>query len=141
MIDITGKERVQRTALASGRIILKDATIEAMRQGKVKKGNVEEIAKVAGILAAKNTSVMIPMCHQIPLTSVATEMKIEKNYVEARCEVKATYKTGVEMDALSCVTGMLLTIWDMVKYLEKDETGNYKVAEITDVHVLEKRKG
>ncbi|MEL9914446.1 MAG: cyclic pyranopterin monophosphate synthase MoaC [Thermoplasmatales archaeon] len=141
MIDITEKEQILRSAIASGRIFLKNSTVEAVRLGKIKKGNVLDTAKVAGILAAKNTSSIIPMCHQIPLTSVSTEMDTGENYVEARCEVKAKYGTGVEMEALTCVTAMLLTIWDMVKYLEKDETGNYKVARIEDIRVLEKRKG
>ncbi|MEM4771761.1 MAG: cyclic pyranopterin monophosphate synthase MoaC, partial [Thermoplasmatales archaeon] len=89
MIDITEKEQILRSAIASGRIFLKNSTVEAVRLGKIKKGNVLDTAKVAGILAAKNTSSIIPMCHQIPLTSVSTEMDTGENYVEARCEVKS----------------------------------------------------
>ncbi|MEM0138104.1 MAG: cyclic pyranopterin monophosphate synthase MoaC [Thermoplasmatales archaeon] len=141
MIDITEKEQILRSAVASGRIFLNSSTVDAVRLGRIKKGNVLDTAKVAGIMAAKNTSTIIPMCHQIPLSSVSTEMNTGENYVEVRCEVKAKYGTGVEMEALTCVTAMLLTVWDMVKYLEKDETGNYKVARIGDIRVLEKRKG
>jgi len=141
MIDITEKEHVARSAVAEGKIFLKRSTIDSIKSGKVKKGDVSETAKISGILAAKNTWNIIPLCHQIPLTSVKTEVRVEEEYVGVECEVKATYGTGVEMEALSCVSAMLLTVWDMVKYMEKDITGNYPATRISEIRVREKRKG
>ncbi|MGC8645376.1 MAG: cyclic pyranopterin monophosphate synthase MoaC [Thermoplasmata archaeon] len=141
MIDITEKDLVARRAVATGRIALKRSTINKIASGSVKKGNVEEAAKLAGIMAAKNTWNIIPLCHQIPLTSVSPVMKLGEEHVEVECEVKAIYGTGVEMEALSCVSAMLLTVWDMVKYLEKDRSGNYPSTSIMDIRVREKRKG
>ncbi len=141
MIDITDKESAQRTAEAAGRITLKKETIETMRAGKVKKGDPLAVAEIACIQAVKRTYDLIPMCHQIPLSSVNSEFIIGTDYVEARCSVSATYKTGVEMEALTGVSIALLTLWDMVKYLEKDESGQYPTTRITDIRVIEKTKG
>jgi cyclic pyranopterin phosphate synthase len=141
MIDITDKESVPRTAEAGGRITLKKETIETVRVGKVKKGDPLAIAEIACIQAVKRTHDLIPMCHQIPLSSVNSEFIIGANYIETRCSVSATYKTGVEMEALTGVSIALLTLWDMVKYLEKDESGQYPTTRITDIRVIEKMKG
>ncbi len=141
MIDISGKEPVQREAVAEGLIYLKRSTIDQIRKGKIKKGDVGEAAKIAGVIGAKMTPQIIPYCHSIPIESVQNEVDLMADRIRVKCTVKGTYKTGVEMDALSCVNSMLLTIWDMVKYLEKDEEGQYVHTRISGVRVLEKKKG
>ena len=141
MVDISDKESVLRTAEAAGRIKLKKETIEAIRAGKVKKGDPLAVAEIACIQAVKRTSDLIPMCHQIPISSVDASFILGADYVEARCRVSATYKTGVEMEALTGVSIALLNIWDMVKYMEKDEAGQYPTTRIADIKVIEKRKG
>jgi cyclic pyranopterin phosphate synthase len=141
MVDITGKDVVPRTAEAVGRIILKKETIGVMKSGKVKKGDPLAVAEIACILAVKKTPELIPMCHNIPIGSVDADFTVGDEWVEARCRVTAIYKTGVEMEALTGVSVSLLTIWDMVKYLEKDKAGQYPSAKITDIIVREKRKG
>ena len=141
MVDITGKEDVPRTAKAFGRILLKKETIKAIKVGEVKKGDPLAVAEVACIQAVKKTSDLIPMCHNIPIGSVNAEFTVGDDYIEASCNVTTTYKTGVEMEALTGVSIALLTIWDMVKYIEKDEAGQYPSTRITDISVTEKRKG
>jgi cyclic pyranopterin phosphate synthase len=141
MVDIADKESVLRTAEAAGRITLRKETVEAIRAGKVRKGDPLVVAEVASIQAAKRTPDLIPMCHQIPITSVDASFTLGEDYIEARCVVKAVYKTGVEMEALTGVTVALLNVWDMVKYMEKDEAGQYPSTRITDIRVVEKRKG
>lgn len=141
MVNVSDKKNVLRVAEASGKIFLKRETIEAIRQNRVKKGNPLAVAEVSGMLSVKKTWEHIPHCHQIPITAVDFSFKIRENFVETRCRVEAIYKTGVEMEALSGVTTALLTIWDMVKYLEKDENGNYPETKITEVVVVSKMKG
>jgi cyclic pyranopterin phosphate synthase len=141
MVDITAKDAVPRTAEATGRIILKKDTIGAIKSGKVKKGDPLAVAEIACILAVKKTPELIPMCHNIPIGSVDADFTIGEDWVEARCRVTAVYRTGVEMEALTGVSVGLLTIWDMVKHLEKNEKGQYPSAKITDIIVREKRKG
>lgn len=141
MVDIADKESVPRTAEAVGRIILRKETVEAIRAGKVRKGDPLAVAEVAAIQAVKRTPDLIPMCHQIPISSVDASFALGEDYVEARCRVNAVYKTGVEMEALTGVSVALLNIWDMVKYMEKDDAGQYPGTRITDVRVVEKRKG
>ena len=141
MVDIGSKESVPRSAEAQGRIILKKQTIKAIKENKVKKGDPLAVAEIACIQAAKRTPDLIPMCHQIPLSSIDASFTLGVDYVEVRCKVNAVYKTGLEMEALTGVSIALLTIWDMVKYLEKDENGQYLTAKITDIQVTEKRKG
>jgi cyclic pyranopterin phosphate synthase len=141
MVDISEKEIVPRRAEATGRIILKRETVAAIRSGKVKKGDPLAVAEIACIQAVKKTPELIPMCHNIPLGNVDAHFIMNDDSVDVRCSVTATYKTGVEMEALTGVSVGLLTIWDMVKYLEKDEKGQYPSTKITDVIVTEKRKG
>ena len=140
MVDVSGKEVVQRAATATGRIVLQRETVEAVRLGTVRKGDPLAVAEVASIQAVKKTPDLIPLCHNLPIGSVDTSFKIGDSYIEARCRVTAVYRTGVEMEALTGVTVALLNIWDMVKYLEKDENGQYPDARITDVKVTEKWK-
>ena len=141
MVDIAEKKAVPRTAEAIGRIKLMKGTIKAIREGKVEKGDPLAAAEIACIQAVKRTPDLIPMCHNMPIDAVNANFDVCDDYVEARCRVSATYKTGVEMEALTGVSVALLTIWDMVKYLEKDEGGQYQSTTISDIRVIEKRKG
>ncbi len=141
MVDISDKENVERVAIAEGKIRLSDESIKAIREKKVKKGDVFSIAEAAALMAVKRTFLSIPHCHPLPITSASVEFTVEGNDVVARCSVKANYKTGVEMEALHGVAIALLTVWDMVKYMEKDEHGQYPSTLIHDIKVIEKKKG
>ena len=140
MVEVGQKDVVFRKAIAKGRIRLKPETIWLIQEGKTKKGNVIASAQIAGILAVKRTWEIIPLCHPIPLTGVDITFEFGKDYIEATCEVRAYYKTGVEMEALTGVSVALLTIWDMVKAVEKDEKGQYPFTRIEDIRVVEKIK-
>ena len=140
IVDITGKPPVHRTATATGLIRLKESTVEAIRSGRVKKGDVISTARVAAILAVKDTPRLIPFCHQISITAADVLFDVQPEAVRATVTVTSLGKTGVEMEALAGVSAALLNVWDMVKYLEKDETGNYPSTEIDDIRVIEKRK-
>jgi len=140
MVEIGHKDTVFRKAVAKGRIRLKPETIKLIQEGKTRKGNVIATAQIAGILAVKRTWELIPLCHPIPLTGVDISFEFGEDYIEATCEVRAYYKTGVEMEALTGVSVALLTIWDMVKAVEKDSTGQYPFARIEEIKVVEKVK-
>jgi cyclic pyranopterin phosphate synthase len=141
MIDVSSKPDVEREATAEGKIILKPETIRIIRQGTVQKGDPITIAKVAGIIAAKRTSGLIPLCHPLPLTNVEVEAKIaDESSVVVVSTVKAKAKTGVEMEALTATAMALLTIWDMVKQYEKDASGQYPSTAIENIHVVKKSK-
>ncbi len=140
MVDVGNKESVRREAVASGTILLRRATIATVKKRAVKKGDVVTASKLAGIQAAKATSSILPLCHQVPLTSIEIDVAIKADRIEMTCTVSATYKTGVEMEALVGVTTALLNAWDMVKYLEKDAKGQYPTTKITDIRVLAKTK-
>jgi cyclic pyranopterin phosphate synthase len=140
MVDITWKSHAHRTATATGLIRLKASTLEAVRLGQVKKGDVISAARVAAILAVKDTPRLIPFCHQIPITAVDVIFDIQTYAVKVAVTVSSIGQTGVEMEALTGISAALLNIWDMVKSLEKDETGNYPSTEIDEIRVLEKRK-
>ena len=141
MVDITEKPPVFRKAAASGCIHLKEATVEAIKSGKVKKGDVISTARLAAILAVKDTPRLIPLCHPIPITGLEVIFEFEQSLVRATVKVTSMGKTGVEMEALTGVAAALLNVWDMVKYLEKDETGNYPETVIENIRVTEKKKG
>lgn len=141
MIDVSEKKVVPRKAVAEGSIVLKKGTIEAIHEGTVVKGNVLTAAKLAGIKGVKDTSNLIPLCHPIPVTHASVDLDIKEDRIVCRCEVRADYKTGVEMEALVGASIALLTIWDMVKYLEKDERGQYPHTAITNMRVVRKEKG
>ena len=141
MIDVGDKKVVPRRAVAEGEMVLKSETIEEIRQGTVKKGDVLTVARIAGLNAVKQTSNLIPMCHPIPITFAGVDFDVRDEKVICRCEVRAEYKTGVEMEALMGVSTALLTVWDMVKYLEKDEKGQYPHTRITNIVVTSKEKG
>jgi cyclic pyranopterin monophosphate synthase len=139
-VDISNKPVASRRALAEGTIELKPETVGAIKQGSIEKGNVLNTATVAAVLAAKQTSQIIPLCHPIPLTSIQVNYSLQNSTIKATVEVKSEGKTGVEMEAITGVSVALLTIWDMVKSIEKDATGNYPVTKIRDIRVLEKIK-
>lgn len=141
MVDISEKEIVDRRAIASGEILLSDSTIERIKNGTVEKGNVLSTARTAAILGVKRTPELIPMCHQIPITGMDVNFTFEKNLLVANVEVRSLGRTGVEMEALTGVSVALLTVWDMVKSIEKDNTGNYPHTSIRNIRVLEKVKG
>jgi len=141
MVDVTSKPEVYREATAKGRIKLKPETTKLIREGKVEKGDPLSIAKIAGILAAKNTSSLIPLCHPLPLTNVELNTKIvEDSMVEVEATVKTRAQTGVEMEALTAATMALLTIWDMTKQYEKDALGQYPHTVIQNIRVVRKVK-
>ena len=141
MVDVSGKAEVFREATASGKIVLKPETVNLIREEKIAKGNPLSTAKIAGILAAKKTSELIPLCHPLPLTSVKVEAKIvEKTVVAVTATVKTKAQTGVEMEALAATSAALLTIWDMVKQYEKDSVGQYPNTAIENIHVVKKMK-
>jgi cyclic pyranopterin phosphate synthase len=141
MVDVTAKPEVPREATAKGRIKLKPETIRRIKQGTIEKGDPFTISKTAGILAAKNTSTLIPLCHPLPLTNVKIDLQILDNTsIEAEATVKTKAQTGVEMEALAAVTVTLLTIWDMTKQYEKDAKGQYPNTAIDNIHVVRKIK-
>lgn len=141
IVDITAKPPLFRKATASGTIRLKESTIKAIRAGQVKKGDVLGTARLAAILAVKDTPRLIPLCHSIPITGLEVNFELVANRVTATVTVTSVGRTGVEMEALTGAAVALLNVWDMVKYLEKDETGNYPETEIEEIRVLQKRKG
>jgi len=141
MVDISSKGDVAREAVAAGKIFLKPETLAAIREGTVVKGNVLSTARVAATLAVKNTANIIPMCHAIPISAIEVDFTEGDGFIEAMVRVRSTGKTGVEMEALTGVSVALLTVWDMVKSAEKDSQGQYPITRITDIRVVEKRKG
>jgi cyclic pyranopterin phosphate synthase len=141
MVDVSGKAEILREATATGTIKLKPETVNLIKEEKTAKGNPLYTAKIAGILAAKKTSSLIPLCHPLPLTSVEVEAKIlDKTTVEVTATVKTKAQTGVEMEALAATSAGLLTIWDMVKQYEKDANGQYPTTMIENIHVVRKLK-
>lgn len=140
MVEITEKPQVARRAVASGVIRLKESTLDAIRNGEVKKGDVLAVARVGAIQAVKETPRQIPMCHPIPITGVEVAFELLADQVRATVAVTSVGRTGVEMEALAGAASALLNVWDMVKYLEKDGTGNYPSTAIEEIRVVEKRK-
>ncbi len=140
MVEISDKNDVKRTALASGRIKLSEDTISLVRDGKIEKGAVLTTAQVAATTAVKKTPDLIPMCHPLQITGVDVDFEFHEGEIEAKVEVRSVGKTGVEMEAITGVSVALLTIWDMVKAIEKDSEGQYPRTQITRIKVIEKRK-
>lgn len=140
MVNVSEKPVIFRKADAVGKIFLSKPTLDTIKAGKVKKGDALLVAEVAAMNAAKQTHLLIPHCHQIPLDSVALEFEIMEEGIEITCGVIAQARTGVEMEALVGVSMALNTIWDMVKYLEKDEQGQYPKTRINDIRVIKKEK-
>ena len=141
MVDVSDKPEILREATATGTVKLKNKTIRLIKEGKVAKGDPFHTARIAGILAAKRTSTLIPLCHTLPLTSVEIALKIEgKTRVRVTACVKAKASTGVEMEALAATATSLLTIWDMVKQYEKNVQGQYPSTTVENIHVVKKLK-
>ncbi len=141
MVDVTAKPEVYREAKAKGLIRLRPETVKLVEAGKLEKGDPFCVAKIAGILAAKGTSSLIPLCHPLPLTNVEVEARIVgSTLIEVEATVKTNAQTGVEMEALAAVSVALLAVWDMTKQYEKDAEGQYPETVIKDVHVVRKVK-
>lgn len=141
MVDITGKPKIFREATATGKIRLKPETVRLIRGGKIEKGDPIYTAKIAGTLAAKETSTLIPFCHPLPLTNVKVDIEIVDDItVKVSSTVKTEAQTGVEMEALVATAVSLLTIWDMVKQYEKDAEGQYPSTVIEEIRVVRKVK-
>ncbi len=134
MVDVTAKAVTERTAVAHGFVRMSKRVVRAIQQLKVPKGNPLEIARIAGIAAAKRTAEWIPLCHPLPLTHIDVTARLCQNGLEIRSRVTATAQTGVEMEALVAVAAAALTVYDMCKALDK-------AIEITDIHLMEKTGG
>jgi cyclic pyranopterin monophosphate synthase len=140
MIDISDKPVISRLAVASGVINLKKDTIKKIMSGNIKKGDPIQAAEIAAMQAVKKTPEFLAYCHPIPIENVGVDFKFEDDKITVEVTVKAMAKTGVEMECLQGITTALNTIWDLVKYLEKDEKGQYLDTSITNVKVLKKIK-
>ena len=134
MVDVGAKAVTARMAVAGGRIAMSAQALAAIREGSAKKGDVLATARIAGILAAKRTSDLIPLCHPLPVSSVSVELALEADGVAVTATVATTGQTGVEMEALTAVSVALLTIYDMAQALDRG-------MRIGDVRLLEKRGG
>ena len=136
MVDVSGKEPTDRTAVAQGKILVSEEILQAVLEQKVKKGDVLGVARVAGIMAVKQTSSIIPMCHPLMIQkcSVDFQVLLGEQAIQAVCTVKTEGKTGVEMEALHGVSAALLTIYDMCKAIDKKMV-------LQDIHLVEKTGG
>ncbi|MFB6310077.1 MAG: cyclic pyranopterin monophosphate synthase MoaC [Salinirussus sp.] len=138
MVDIGDKTERFRRAVAAGRITLGPETVEAVRHDEIEKGDVNSAVRIGAVDAVKHAWEAIPLCHQIPITSVDTEIAIADDGIELEVGVETTARTGPEMEALHGVTTGLNVAWDMVKAVEKDDHGQYPTTRIQDVRVVEK---
>ena len=140
MVEVGAKPDQKRRAVASGQIFLDESTIKMIQSEDIKKGNVLTTAQIAGIQAVKNTSSIIPLCHPLNLTGIEIDFDVESSVITCTCAVNTLGKTGVEMEAITGVSVALLTIWDMVKAVEKDDDGQYPDTRISDIKVILKEK-
>lgn len=140
MIDISSKPPVKRTATAQGEIFLKADTIQKIKDGQIKKGDPITIGEVAAMTAIKSTPQLIPLCHQIPITHIDFSHEFREDRILVSVSVSSIAQTGVEMEALIGVSIFLNNIWDMTKYLEKDEIGQYPTTQISNIRVVKKEK-
>ena len=140
IVEIGTKPVVERKATATGLLHLQTATKQAIVDKMVKKGDVIEASTIAAIQAVKETPRIIPHCHPIPLEGCKVDWAWEGTSF-LHSYVSAHYKTGIEMEAITGVSAGLLCVLDMIKSFEKDEDGQYPNAKITDLHIVEKRKG
>ena len=134
MVDVSGKEVTARSATASGKVLVSPAVVELLRGEGVPKGDALGVARVAGIMAAKRTPDLVPLCHPLAISSVTVDLEVEDDGVAITASVRTTDRTGVEMEALTAVSVAALTVFDMVKAVDK-------AAVITDVRVEEKTGG
>lgn len=140
MVEVSEKPVVKRTAIAKGKIHLQKETIKLIENEEIKKGNVLTTAQIAAIGAVKSTHHLIPLCHSLKITGINVDFNVTKEDIEVEISVTSLGKTGVEMEALTGASVALLTIWDMVKSVEKDENGQYPSTEISDIVVVKKEK-
>jgi cyclic pyranopterin monophosphate synthase len=136
MVDVSDKPATERLAVAEGRVIMSKATLELILSGNAKKGDVLGTARIAGIMAAKRTSELIPLCHPLALSKVTVDIEPDSELPGClvRAAVKVTGPTGVEMEALTAVSVACLTIYDMIKAVERG-------VRIEDIHLVEKKGG
>jgi cyclic pyranopterin phosphate synthase len=134
MVDVGGKAESQRLAVAEGRIAMSPAALEAIRDGNVPKGDVLAAARIAGIMAAKKTAELIPLCHPLALDAVHVDFALEAEGVRVTASASLTGRTGVEMEAMTAVSVALLTIYDMAKAIDKGMV-------ISGIRLIEKRGG
>jgi len=134
MVDVSAKAETAREATASGRIAMSTEAAAAIRAGAVKKGDVLAVARIAGIMAAKKTSDLVPLCHPLPIAGVTVDLALDDAGVTATATVRTTHTTGVEMEALTAVSVALLTVYDMAKALDRTMT-------IGEVRLLAKSGG
>ena len=136
MVDVGEKPSSRRTAVAAGRVLVNDETFELIRSGGIKKGDVLTVAQIAGVMGAKRTFELIPMCHIVGLNGIDLELRLneEKKSVEISATVSCDGKTGVEMEALTAVATAALTVYDMCKAVQRDIV-------ITDIRLLGKSGG
>ncbi|NOZ69912.1 MAG: cyclic pyranopterin monophosphate synthase MoaC [Deferribacteres bacterium] len=136
MVDVSGKEATLREAVARGSVYMQQETINLIEDNRVAKGNVFETARLAGIMAAKKTSALIPLCHQLNLSSVSVDFSAdrEKNRIDIQARAVCTGQTGVEMEALTAVSVAALTIYDMCKAVDRAMI-------VSDIRLMEKRGG
>ena len=125
MVEVGDKPDQKRRAIASGKIFLDKNTIQLIENEDIKKGNVLTTAQIAAIQAVKNTSSIIPLCHPLALSGIEVDFEVKDGEIIVICAVNTFGKTGIEMEAITGVSVALLTIWDMVKAVEKDEFGQY----------------
>jgi len=134
MVDVSDKDVTTRLAVAKGRVKMTAATLTLIREGQAKKGDVLGTARIAGIMAAKRTHDLIPLCHPLAISSVSVDFELGDDVIDVSASVKVTGKTGVEMEALTAVSVACLTIYDMVKAVERS-------MQITDIRLVEKSGG
>ena len=136
MVDVSGKPDTERLAIAKGEVHMKQETLDLIRAGQIKKGDVLSIAQIAGISASKRTSDLIPLCHPLPLTKVDVDLRLDNSIpgVEITVTAKTIGKTGVEMEALTAVSVAALTVYDMAKAAEK-------TMRIENIRLVEKHGG
>ena len=140
MVEVGDKPVVKRLAVAKGRIYLNPETIQLIENNDIEKGNVLTTAQIAGINAVKSTHHLIPLCHSLKITGIDAAFQVDKDHIAVEFSVRSSGKTGVEMEALTGVSIALLTIWDMVKSVEKDEYGQYPSTCIKNIEVVKKKK-
>ena len=134
MVDVSAKDVTSRSATACGRVLAQGSTIELITSGNASKGDVLATARIAGIMAAKRTSDLIPLCHPLQISKVSIEFGLAESHIDVAATVKVEGKTGVEMEALTACTVACLTIYDMLKAVDRG-------MRITDVRLVEKMGG
>ena len=134
MVDVSAKADTARSATATGHIAMNEAARAAIADGSAAKGDVFAAARIGGIMAAKRTSEIIPLCHPLPLTGITLDLALDETGAQATATVKTSGKTGVEMEALTAVSAALLTLYDMLKAIDRHMT-------ISDIRVIAKAGG